>query len=301
MYTKGLVSIIMPTYRRSDKLERAVKSVLGQSYKEIALFLVNDNIPGDEYSQELVKRTEQFNADTRFTLLHQEKHINGAVARNVGIKHSKGEFIAFLDDDDWWENDKIEKQVNAFSRLPKDYGVVSCRIKRYDNEKYLSTLPLYKSGVVYKDILMLVSDFATGTLMFRREALDKTGYFDENLLRHQDLQILIQHTFKYKLYQLDDALYCCDVSDTQNRPNVEKMITAKKNLYKSISSVLNSLSNSDRRAIYTINNAEVGYVMLRNGMYIRGFMKFISLLWTPKAFCAELKKVYYKLNGKIPK
>ena len=102
-YIEGLVSVIMPTYRRSEKLIRAIESVLNQTYKNLELLLVNDNEPFDEYTEQLKKRVEKYSADKRFQLIIQEKHVNGAVARNFGIRRAKGQYIAFLDDDDWWE------------------------------------------------------------------------------------------------------------------------------------------------------------------------------------------------------
>ena len=95
-YVQGLVSVIIPTYRRSDMLDRAIKSVLNQTYDNIELLLVNDNIPNDEYSQALLDRVKIYETDDRFRLILQEKHINGAAARNAGIKEAKGEYIAFL-------------------------------------------------------------------------------------------------------------------------------------------------------------------------------------------------------------
>lgn len=121
-YINGLVSVVMPTYKRSDKLIRAIDSVLNQTYVNLELLLVNDNDPEDGYTKELKKRVEKYFNDSRFTLIIQDKHINGAVARNVGIKQAKGEFIAFLDDDDWWKKNKIEEQVKFLSNLDKTWG-----------------------------------------------------------------------------------------------------------------------------------------------------------------------------------
>lgn len=218
-YINGLVSVVMPTYKRSDKLIRAIDSVLNQTYVNLELLLVNDNDPEDGYTKELKKRVEKYFNDSRFTLIIQDKHINGAVARNVGIKQAKGEFIAFLDDDDWWKKNKIEEQVKFLSNLDKTWGGVSCRIEQYDGDKLIYRLPKYSDGKVYKDVLFLRSDLATSTLLLRHEALDDTGYFAEDLLRHQDLQLLVNFSFKYKVKQLDMFLHCCDVSDTINRPN----------------------------------------------------------------------------------
>ena len=111
-YLTGLVSVIIPTYKRSDLLPRAIHSVQGQTYRNIEVLVVNDNVsPDDEYSQRLYTLIDSID-DDRVRLISQPKHINGAAARNAGIRDAKGEFIAFLDDDDYWESEKVELQVS---------------------------------------------------------------------------------------------------------------------------------------------------------------------------------------------
>jgi glycosyltransferase involved in cell wall biosynthesis len=296
-YIPGLVSVVMPTYKRSDKLIRAIQSVLDQTYPQIELLLVNDNEPNDDFTLELKKKVQKFTIDPRFNIIIQEKHVNGAVARNEGIKRATGEYIAFLDDDDWWKKDKIEKQVAVISGLDSDWGGVSCKIERYNGDTLVARLPQYKSGYVYKDVLMLLSDFATGTLLMRHEALDDTGYFDEQLLRHQDLQLVVNFTYKYKLFQINEYLHCCDISDAQNRPNVEKIIKAKKSLYQSVMPVIDTLSKAEKRQMYLLNNAEIGYVQLKNKDYIHGFARLMGLITSPRAFYYEIVKVKNKIHS----
>ncbi len=250
-YTKGLVSVITPTYKRSDKLPRAIESILNQTYKNIELFVVNDNDPKDEYTQYVLDITNKYRSDPRFNLIIQDKHINGAVARNIGIKKAKGEYIAFLDDDDWWEVNKLEEQIKILRNLDDDWGGVSCKFKLYDNKgQLIGRTHKYDSGRIYKDILSLYSDVATGTLLLRHEALDKTGYFDERLQRNQDIQLLAQFTFQYKLKLVDQYLHCVDVSDSQNRlVDEEKYLKIREDLYTSIDNIITSLSSKDLTTI----------------------------------------------------
>lgn len=297
LYIEGLVSVVMPTYKRSDKLVRAVESVLAQTYTNVELLLVNDNDPNDVFSEDLKKKVDRFVSDSRFHLIMQKNHTNGAVARNVGIKLAKGEYIAFLDDDDWWKQNKIEKQVEVLKSLSSEWGGVSCKIERYNNNKLISRQPTYPSGYVYKDVLMLNSDFETGTLLLKHSALDETGFFDEKLLRHQDLQLLVNFTFKYKLMMVEEYLHCRDVSDSQNRPNVEKLIKAKNALYESVKPVIETLTKSERRQMFLLNKAEVGYVQLKNGDYICGIVNLLSLIISPKAFYCEVVKIRNKLKS----
>ena len=110
-YTQGLVSVIIPTYKRADKLLRAINSVCNQTYENLEILVVNDNENDDQYTKELLVLFENI-TDPRVRLVFQERHINGAAARNAGIKKAKGEFIAFLDDDDIWMENKVQRQID---------------------------------------------------------------------------------------------------------------------------------------------------------------------------------------------
>ena len=300
VYEKGLVSVIIPTYKRTDKLDRAIKSVLGQSYKNIELLLVNDNVPGDEYTLALMEKVNAYQNDSRFQLLLQEKHINGAVARNFAIKQAKGEYIAFLDDDDWWKENKLAEQVKELSSLDKNWGGVSCKMTFYDESmNVISKSRKYRDGNIYKDILMLQSDVATGTLLLRHSALDEAGYFDENLLRNQDLQLLVFFTYRFKLKEVDKYLHCVDVSDNQNRASDGfKAITIKENFYKSVKPILNTLTKSDMTCVDSMRNFEIAYIFLRGHDYKNAMKYGLSILRSPKAFYLAIRKTINRLSSK---
>ena len=302
IYEKGLVSVVMPTYKRSEKLIRAIDSILNQTYKKIELYLVNDNEPDDEYTAELKERVAQYKSDSRFHLVIQDKHVNGAVARNIGIRMAKGEYIAFLDDDDWWMPNKIERQLSELELLPKEWGGVSCKFTQYDqNGTLVGKTKKYRDGYIYKDILNLTADVATGTLLLRREALDHTGYFDEKLLRHQDLQLLVFFTSKYKLHEVDDYLHCVDVSDTQNRPNPEKLIMHKKAFFESVKPVICTLKSSDIRCIKAMHQYELGYVYLRSGQFFKGIQCCLYVFTSVKGMLLAVKKTIMKLQQLVAK
>lgn len=295
-YVEGLVSVIMPTYKRSEMLSRAIESILNQSYGDLELLLINDNEPDDEYTKRLMVRVEKYLSDPRFKLVMQKKHTNGAVARNLGIKQAKGEFIAFLDDDDWWEKDKIQQQVRVLRSLDDTWGGVSCKFTLYDkNGSVIGRTSKYRDGYIYKDILNLISDVATGTLLLRHIALDDAGYFDESLLRHQDLQLLVNFTSKYKLMEVDQYLHCVDVSDAQNRPDPKKLIEYKKKFFESISPIMNNLTDKDKKCIYAIHNYELGYVYIKCGDILKGIQYAKYIFRSQRACAIALKKTTSKI------
>lgn len=292
-YIPGLVSVITPTYKRSEKLPRAIQSVLAQTYKSIELFVVNDNNPNDEYTQYVKNVTKRYDDDPRFHLIIQDKHINGAVARNVAIKQAKGEYIAFLDDDDWWELNKIEEQLNVLTTLDESWGGVSCKFRLFDeNGKIVGQTSKYKGGYIYKDILSLYSDVATGTLLLRHSALDDTGYFDEQLVRNQDIQLLTQFTYKYKLEEVDQFLHCADVSDSQNRVvTEERQIEVRNALYKSLDNIISNLSRSEFRCIDSMRDLELGYILFSQKQYAKSLKYILSILRSPSAVLLAFKKL----------
>lgn len=301
-YEAGLVSVIMPTYKRSEMLTRAVESVLNQTYKHLELLLVNDNEPDNDYTRELQERVKKYAGDSRFFLVLQEKHINGAVARNVGIKKARGEYIAFLDDDDWWCPTKIEEQVKCLASLDGSWGGVSCKFTLYDKlGQVIGKTAKYRDGYIYKDILYLLSDVATGTLLLRHKALDAAGYFDETLLRHQDLQLLVNFTYRYKLKEVDQYLHCVDVSDAQNRPDPEKMKRQKAAFFESVKPVMDTLTPSEQKCVYAMHRYELGYVCLKNGELRQGLAYCSAVLRSPKACGAAMKKTILKIRQILEK
>lgn len=293
-----LVSVVMPTYRRENTLKRAIKSVLGQTYKNLELIVVNDN--GDDgwftpIVRDIVGACSKI--DGRVRLLEPSVHKNGAFARNRGVEAASGELLAFLDDDDWWEPEKIAHQVESFVSLSDDWGVVSCRVKRYRGDELLSILPKHPDGYVYKDVMLIVSDFPTGTLMVRQSLFDEVGGFDENLVRHQDLQLLIELTYRKKLIQLDEPLHCCDVGDDQNRLGPDDLVEAKRALFESVSDVYGSLEPSEKRAVAAAQSAEVGRMRIKKGETLKGAADILGLLAAPEALIKTVEKALLRARG----
>jgi len=189
-YISDLVSVIMPTYKRADKLKRAIYSVLEQTYDQIELLVVNDNDPGDDYSNRLEELISSID-DNRLYLIHQSKHKNGAAARNAGIKEAKGEYIAFLDDDDTWIKEKLEKQIKKF-KSDSEIGLVTTGVYYiYSNEKITYESIPKANGDVSKEIL--ISNCVGGTqAMVKKAILDEVGGFDEKLRALQDYELWIR-------------------------------------------------------------------------------------------------------------
>ena len=104
-----MLSVILPTYNRSGIVSRAIKSVVSQSFKDIELIIIDDG------SEDDTERSIKSHADKRIKYFKQANKGPGS-ARNRGILLSKGEYLAFLDSDDWWDKEKLSIQMKAMLR-----------------------------------------------------------------------------------------------------------------------------------------------------------------------------------------
>src|SRR5690625_1560547 len=255
---KDLVSCIIPTYRRSDSLKRAINSVLNQTYKDIEVIVVDDNNPNDEYSLEVQEKIKTIK-DTRLKYIQQDKHINGAAARNVGINNAKGEYIAFLDDDDEWLPNKLEIQIASLKKNP-EYGGATCFYTLYNNGKPIRKCPPYLSEDLYRKVFDRSVSVYTTTLVLRKEALDKTGYFDENLIRHQDLLLLLDFLEHEKLYVVQKNLVQIHTDIGGNRPSANQLVKVKKDFFLCVKHHFNNFDKKTNERIFAAHYFEIVYL-----------------------------------------
>lgn len=174
--TQKVVSVIIPVYNGSKYVKRAIDSVLAQTYKAIELVVVDDG--STDGSREVISAY-----GARVVPIFQQN--NGvAHARNAGIRHSSGEFVAFLDQDDWWADQKIEKQVRAISA---EVDLVHTGVSHYDECSGQFVEPLNPQarpdklvGECYEQLL-LGNAIYNSSVMVRRSALDLVGLFDTEI------------------------------------------------------------------------------------------------------------------------
>lgn len=147
-YIGGLVSVVIPMYNSSSYITPTIMSALNQTYKNIEVLVVDDcsNDNSVEVVNDLAKN------DSRLRCVPQEKNGGAAVARNRGIKEAKGQYIAFLDSDDLWATDKIEKQLALMKE--KNATFVYCAYDWVDEQGGLVKGKIkIKEKVKYKDLL----------------------------------------------------------------------------------------------------------------------------------------------------
>lgn len=291
--TQPLVSCIIPSYKRNDMITRAIDSILAQTYSNLEILIVDDNEKGSEYSVTLEKIVNGYK-DKRVKLLTQPRHINGAAARNFGVKHAHGEYIAFLDDDDEWLPTKIEKQINFLCQNPEYEGATTLS-SVYTNGKLVCSQEEYDvEDLQYKVFLRKVG-IGTPTFLASRESLIRMGCFDEHLIRHQDLQLFVAFLDSYKIGLVPEVLVKIHSDSAINRPNVEKLIQIKEEYFKSVKEYLDKYPVKKQKRIIANHYFEVAYIALKE----RKISTFIKYLFKAGSSFQAIKDVLGRLSERI--
>ena len=216
------VSVIIPTYNRATMLPRAVKSVLAQTYTDLELLIVDD-CSADE-TPEVVAGF----VDPRIRSFRHSRNRGLAATRNTGIANSRGEYIAFLDDDDEFLPTKIEKQVNVLDSASPEVGMVYAwwnTVGPTGAVEYAGRPTA--QGCVFEQALALRLSLGIGsTAMFRASAVDATGRFDERIARSEDLDFLCRLTKEYNIAVVHQVLVKLHIGHlrmtTSTRSHLEK-------------------------------------------------------------------------------
>ena len=142
------VSVIITTYKRPLQIvSRAISSVLNQTYTQLELIVVDDS-PSSFEGRDAIEQYIKNLPDKRIRIIQHDNNRGACAARNTGIQDSKGNYIAFLDDDDFWHPDKIEKQMRKMAS--GNYGLVYCRqhvINEVDQRSYDPRKEYYEGKV----------------------------------------------------------------------------------------------------------------------------------------------------------
>jgi glycosyltransferase involved in cell wall biosynthesis len=210
MSTGGpLVSVIMPTYKRSALLRRSIISVLSQTYRDLELIVVDDCSPDN--TTEVVAEF----SDPRLRYLRREQNGRAAAARNDGLRLARGSLIAFQDDDDIWLPHKLERQVAEMQRQPPEVGLLVCsyiRAMRWGGVDYVGGKKFFDrlnfgdgnpGGIDYGLI-------ATPGWLLRREYAERAGEFDVRLRSWDDWELGLRLWRICRFAHLDEPLFIQD-------------------------------------------------------------------------------------------
>ena len=191
------VSVIIPTYNRAGRLEKAVESVLTQKFRDFELIVVDDG--SQDHTQKILKNYPK-------ARVLSQKRQGVSAARNHGVKAGSGELIAFLDSDDLWLPAKLNVQVDFFNANPEalicQTGETWIRRGKRVNPKNRHQKP---SGQVFERSLELCL-VSPSAVMMRRSLFNAMGGFDESLPACEDYDLWLRIGRRYPIHLIDEPL-----------------------------------------------------------------------------------------------
>jgi glycosyltransferase involved in cell wall biosynthesis len=221
----ALVSVNITTHNRSDMLPRCLNSVISQTYNNLEIIVVDD--ASVDNTKDLV--SNYISKDERIKYIRHSKNRGNAATRNTAWKNSRGDYIAFMDDDDAWiDENKLLKQLDIFQHYDKgNIGIVCSSVllrEQYREEakiikkpKHLNSILLKGNGIIYSP-----------TVLAKNEVLIKTNGFDENLYRGIDAEFFRNAVcvHGYNVYFMQD------VTTLVNREDLERLSNFSSNIEK---------------------------------------------------------------------
>lgn len=239
------VSVIMPNCNKSKYIKDTIECVLKQTYKNIELLIIDDN--SKDNSLDIIKSIK----DERIKLFQNTYSEGAAYCRNLGIANATGEYIAFLDSDDLWTNDKIEKQLNFM--ISNNYEF-SCTNYRFMNEDgSLQNKYLTAPKKITHRMFMHYCYCGCLTVMYKKSAYPDLAIPIE-IKRRNDYALWIKLSEKVDCYLLDEILSYYRVSTNNSLSSASKFTLLKHHTFLF-------------KALYKYGELRTCFCSFRNGIY----------------------------------
>ncbi|SPT53756.1 Chondroitin polymerase [Actinomyces bovis] len=293
-FISPLVSCIIPTYRRTETLSRAIASAVKQTYPHLEILVVDDNPCGSSFSATVAQIVDSYaSCDRVVKLITQRKHINGAAARNAGVAAANGEFIAFLDDDDEWLERKVELQVAKLCADPMVGGVTCLYVVKKNGLTVRECHPYDSNDLQFRILLREVSLF-TPTFLCRKSLFEAMGGFNEALERHQDLQLFADFMSHAAIEPLNEVLVVSHCDSTINAPCFNDLVKIKAKFFEIERPTLRNLGWLRKRRIYAAHRFELAFVAAKERKWWPMFKCVVPTLFNPIGWHDLRRRMLYR-------
>lgn len=199
-----LISVVLPVYNGEDYLNLSLSSVLNQSYPKFEILIIDDG--STDRTKEIAEKYKRSNSNVEVITIENQGLAN---ARNVGIKHSSGKYVAFIDHDDIWLKDKLSHQYDLISKN-EDIGLVSCVSAIIDSK---NNLIAWKMGKILIGDVFCEMQYSNWVIngsapLLRKECFEDVGYFKKEVSLCEDWDMWLRIAEKYKFETVDETLVC---------------------------------------------------------------------------------------------
>ena len=192
------ISVVIPSYNRKDFLKRSIDSAINQTKKPLEIIVVDDG--STDGTETMIK------SDYDFVKFIKQKNKGVSAARNTGIKVSIGEWVCFLDSDDEWKKDKLEKQINAMKSNPGYKFFHSNEIWIKNGLRINQKKKHKKYGGDIFDKCLDMCRISPSSVMIDKTVFDEVGNFNENLVVCEDYELWLRICDKYRVFFIDEPL-----------------------------------------------------------------------------------------------
>lgn len=295
----GLVSCIVTTYRRPvSVLKRALDSIMNQTYQDTEIILVNDGLKEERLHSQIEDLLKSYQREVQYIRL--QEHQGACGARNAGLKVAAGEYVSFLDDDDEWLPEKLEKQVKWIRE--NQVVLVYCSHYYVDvaGKMRLIKEPLAKVGVQKDGFLPLLRCNFIGSTSYplmKTAAVKAVGGFTKGLSSSQDHDLWLRIAREYSIYYCEEPLvklhYSKDSISRKNKRVIEGyefLLEKYDAIYRANPEVWN----------YRLNYLAVCCISRKD---LKHFFKYWLQAWRIRPFSRYnwmlLGKVAHRLRGRV--
>lgn len=230
------VTAVIPTRNRADLAGEAIRSVLNQTYPPHEVIVVDDASEANQASELL-----RLSSD-RVRIVRSELPVGGGAARNLGWRAARSPLVAFLDDDDVWLPEKLERQVPLFR--DGDVGFSWTAYTIVDGPSRRVRAEIRPREAVFHKLLAL-SELSNCSLMVRKAVLEQIGGYDADLPRNQDWDLFLRLTSRFRGAYLDEPL----TTVLHHVPDPEACIVGREMLMRKWAPAIASLTPPRRREV----------------------------------------------------
>lgn len=243
----------------------------------VEIIVVDDNGKGTKAQIANEKKLENYIKTNRIKYIVHEVNKNGAAARNTGIVNASGEFIGFLDDDDWFETNKLAEQINVMQK--ENSGASLCGFQRvYKNNKVASIpeLPENKTELQRKLLAHNIDTCAGSALLITRETLKEVGLFDESFIRHQDLEFIYRVSKVTKIAVCDSVLVNIRMHESNTAiPDARKIEANRLHYIETFKTDIESFGHEIKTEILNAHFLQIAKGYLKN----RRILKYVKWIF----------------------
>lgn len=295
-----LVSIIIPTYKRSKDLTRAIDTALDQTHRNIEVIVVDDNPPDSEDRIITREKLQAYKDEPRLVYHENAQNVGGAQSRNEGIKIAKGAYITFLDDDDEYLPEKVERQLaymveNNLELSFTDSMLYNNQGQLIDVRKHSYVTSLDNDDLLIQHILHRLT--GTPTLMYEANAIKRIGGFD---------QVLMGHEYQLMLKSIERGLRIGYLPECHVRLYVHKIggisrssvkVSGEHDLFEQSKTYFDRLTPAQRRYVRFRYHTVLMITAKRGGAPLQACIHFFkAVLASPAAALYEVFNHFKKLH-----